>query len=322
MPALRARTACKVRLRFFGCVLLLLRAASNGSCRNGVLLARSLSESAAALLTRPCARDRAPPEPMPRIGTIQYEGPAEWVIAHKKTMKTYGLWRPASAGAALQSSNKSSRYQRCASNPAVGYDTEQKKFTLMVLENGVDVPFGSFLTEPAGVEGNAALIDKRQRGPHGIAGIPRTNKRDGVPQEVLRENYGPPGVQLQPAGHWQKNEGQNQDGKNVNVGIWTTPQSQPTENSSERIVTHRAMRPASASLLAGRPAAARRQRPSTALLRDKGQWTGKREDHQQEVLRKDLCGALGGERVEYNPETMRNLWAGGWVNKIPQAQAP
>jgi hypothetical protein len=269
----------------------------------------------------PLACGRAPPTPVDH--GAHHEGPAEWYAAHKKTMQAHGLWRPASA-AALQGRDASSRYQRCARNPGVGFDRERKKFTLMVVENGVDKPFGSFLTEDEGVEGCTAMIDKRNRGPHGIQGIPRTNKLEGVPKEVLMEANGPPGVQLNPTGHWQKNEGaKNTGGRNVNVGNWTTPQSQPVvdTNSSERHVTHRAMRPASASLLAGRPTAARRQRPSTALLRDKGQWTGKREDHQQEVVRRDLCGALDGERVEYNPETMKNLWAGGWINKFPQPPA-
>jgi hypothetical protein len=177
----------------------------------------------------------------------------------------------------------------------------------------VDKPFGSFLTEDEGVQGYAAMFDKNTRGPHGIEGMPRTNKRDGVAREVLMELNGPPGAQLHPAGHWQQNKplAEKADTKNVNVGNWTTPQRRTMS------------RPESASLLANRPVAARRQRPSTALLRDKGQWSGVREDHLQECVRDDICGsANNGERVEYNPDMVKRCWAGGWNDQRPPVGIP
>lgn len=224
--------------------------------------------------------------------------PSEWFQTYTRLTSVYGNARPVSAPV-LQSRDASSRYQRSNRNPGVGYDGKRKKFTLMVMENGVDKPFGSFLTEDEGVQGYAGMCDKNTRGPHGIEGIPRTNKRDGVAREVLMELNGPPGAQLHPPGHWQQNKGsaEQQARTNVNVGKWTTPQSRPT----------------SASLLAHRPVAARRQRPSTALLRNKGQWSGVREDNLHECVRNDICGAAtDGERVEYNPDIVRRCWAGGW----------
>ena len=61
-------------------------------------------------------------------------------------------------------------------------------------------------------------------------------------------------------------------------------------------------RPQSASLLRDRHAASQRpQRPSTALLRDKGQFSGRASDFVRESMREDVCGAGGGERMEYRP---------------------
>ena len=234
--------------------------------------------------------------------------------------------RPTSAAAVLGGKDASARYQRSDRNPGVGYDAKRKKFTLMVVENGKDVPLGSFLNESEGVEGVSALSDLALRGPHGLEGLPRTKHRDGVPRWVLMEMNGPPGVQLLPAGHWQKNMGgANKNSSNVNVGIWTTPHEEleyaPGRN-----------RPMSASLLAGRPTAARRQRPSTALLRDKGQWNADKKaeggifkgaGHLQETARADLCGALeGGERVEYNPDRMKMCWSGMWNQQRPSPGIP
>lgn len=234
--------------------------------------------------------------------------------------------RPTSATAALQSKDASARYQRSERNPGVGYDVKRKKFTLMVMENGMDVPFGSFLTEASGVEGCSALNDRAARGPHGLEGLPRTQNLDGVSRQVLMEMNGPPGSQLLPPGHWQKNMGAGyRNSSNVNVGIWTAPQKEldhaPLRN-----------RPSSASLLTGRPAAARRQRPSTALLKSKGQWNTERlaeggiykmPDHLQEAVRADLCGAAdGGERVEYNPDRTKKSWSGGWSDQHPPPGIP
>jgi len=196
-----------------------------------------------------------------------------------------------------------SRYQPSDRNPGVGFDTKRKNFTLIVVENGIDKPFGSFLTEAEGVQGYGGMIDKKDRGPIGIEGLPRTQKRDGVSRKVLMELNGPPGVQLHPAGHWQQN---NRDRDiRVNVGDFTTPQN----------------RPMSASLLAGRPTAARRQRPSTALLHEKGQWSQERQEHLQEVKRGDVCSAEN-DRVEYNPDTMRKLWSGLWMPQRPPIGIP
>lgn len=252
------------------------------------------------------------------------------------------------------------RYQPCEVNPGVGYDTRRytkdvqaittmviipcnikskssltdthqnerrHNFTLLAQENGALKPFGSFLTEDAGIQGQGGMKDKEERGPHGIVGLISTNKKDGVSKKMLHQLNGPPGVQLQPPGHWQNNLGAvNQErveynpearytnlgfanqNRNANVGDWRTPQN----------------RPASASLLTNRPAAARRQRPSTALLRDKGQWTEAQRqpgggtrgkaDHLLEPTRDytHLCGALGSDRVEYNPDSAQQRWAGLW----------
>lgn len=46
----------------------------------------------------------------------------------------------------------SARFQRSQRNPSVGYDTKRKKFTVMVVENGVDAPKGSFRAEEEAVE--------------------------------------------------------------------------------------------------------------------------------------------------------------------------
>lgn len=224
--------------------------------------------------------------------------------------------RPTSAAPVLQSKDASARYQRSDRNPGVGFDTKRKNFTLMVTENGMDKAFGSFRTEFEGVQAISALYDKAElRGPHGIEGLPRTQKRDSASRKVLMELNGPPGAQLFRPGHWQNNSGGGDTKDNVNVGIWATPQKELDHVQGRN-------RPVSASLLAGRPAAARRQRPSTALLRDKGQWNTERRaeggifklrDHLQEAGRADLCGAApGGERVEYNPDKIKLCWSGGW----------
>ena len=46
----------------------------------------------------------------------------------------------------------SARFQRSQRNPSVGYDTERKKFAVMVVENGVNAPKGSFRAEEEAVE--------------------------------------------------------------------------------------------------------------------------------------------------------------------------
>lgn len=264
----------------------------------------------------------APWEPPEKARPPARANPAAWFGEYKRNNERYGV-RPVSAAATTQIKDALSRYQRSNRNPGVGYDGKRNKFTLMVLENGVNKPFGSFLTEEEGVEGYAGMVDKKDRGPHGIEGLPRTNqthimKRDGVSEKssrrVLMELNGPPGVQIQPAGYWQQNVGPKES---TNVNNFVTPQNLPATPHSQPFVS----RPTSASLLAGRPAAARRQRPSTALLRDKGQWSVQRQDHLHEGKRDDLCGAEK-ERVEYNPETMRKLWSGLWMEQRPPVGIP
>ena len=61
-------------------------------------------------------------------------------------------------------------------------------------------------------------------------------------------------------------------------------------------------RPQSASLLRDRHAASQRpQRPSTALLRDKGQFSGRASDFVRQSMREDVCGVGGGDRRENRP---------------------
>jgi hypothetical protein len=196
----------------------------------------------------------------------------------------------------------------------VGFDTKRKLFTLIVKENGADKPFGAFRTESEGVEGFKALVDNQERGPHGIAGLLRTNKIQGASRQALMELNGPPAAQLKPAGHWQQNKGApNMQSNNVNVGDWTTPQSQPKLH----------IRPMSASLLRAKERPAAPRRPSTALLRDKGQFVaGRRQDYLREAERRDLEAALHGERVEYNPGPRKMCWAGGWMEQHPPMDIP
>ena len=296
-------------------VTILKASFANASCTQALLVC-------AHLCTQPSVCYRGAPAGSAVLPPTRSK-PAEWFNDYIKNMEVYGSLRPASAAAALHSRDKSSRYQRSNRNPGVGFDEKRKKFTLMIVEDGVDKPFGSFLVEEEGVQGFAGMADKKDIGPHGIPGVPRTNKRDGVARQVLHELNGPPGVQLQPAGYWQKNMGASLSAgignKNPNVGNWTTPQGRPVTESpnSPRLNNPKAVRPVSASLLAGRPLAARRQRPSTALLREKGQWTGQRPDHQQECPSTNFV-----ERVEYNPDTMKHCWAGGWNPQRPPPGIP
>jgi len=95
---------------------------------------------------------RGPPWGQPRMyGEAREPEPAPWIVDFKNMQDRLGL-RVQGGTAALVSRDASARFQRSQRNPSVGYDTKRKKFTVMVVENGVDAPKGSFRAEEEAVE--------------------------------------------------------------------------------------------------------------------------------------------------------------------------
>ena len=102
---------------------------------------------------------RGPPWGQPRMyGEAREPEPAPWIVDFKNMQDRLGL-RVQGGTAALISRDASARFQRSQRNPSVGYDTKRKKFTVMVVENGVDAPKGSFRAEEEAVEAHKATLD-------------------------------------------------------------------------------------------------------------------------------------------------------------------
>eukprot|EP00286_Rhodomonas_abbreviata_P025502 CAMPEP_0181299994 /NCGR_PEP_ID=MMETSP1101-20121128/6647_1 /TAXON_ID=46948 /ORGANISM="Rhodomonas abbreviata, Strain Caron Lab Isolate" /LENGTH=195 /DNA_ID=CAMNT_0023405189 /DNA_START=189 /DNA_END=776 /DNA_ORIENTATION=- len=160
--------------------------------------------------------------------------PSDWFERYQK-MISLGAGQPITKITSSGSRKEASNFEQTELNPGVAFDKTTKKFCILNFEHGIPKPRGSFFTDEDGMTAYSGYHDLLSRGPHGIAGVPRS-----------RFNNGPPGAALAPEGHWKNNKG--------------------TE----------------------------RKRPTTALLREKGWWTGSAPDHGQSSNRRDLVEHQGG----------------------------
>lgn len=130
----------------------------------------------------------------PRDKPSQNKKP-EWFERYRKMMSLGGL-ESVNQDASSAPNRNAGNFIQTEINPGVAYDKTTKKFCILLFENGIPKPRGSFVIESEGRAGFSGFYDLLSRGPHGIAGV-----------EASARNPGPPGVALLPEGHWQKNKG-------------------------------------------------------------------------------------------------------------------
>mmetsp|Transcript_12979 Transcript_12979/g.45637 ORF Transcript_12979/g.45637 Transcript_12979/m.45637 type:complete len:180 (+) Transcript_12979:291-830(+) len=160
------------------------------------------------------------PKAVDSLGKMQpKEGPKDYLEVFKRTRgsKVDKALVPKTEG--LVGTN----FIQCEQNPGVALDQSNHKYRLLQFEAGVAKPKGCFHTEEEGITGYSALIDQAARGPHGVAGVPRS-----------LGNQGPPGVALLPKLHWQQNKGRKLHPRKsllVNQGLWDG--SAPDHNKAD-----------------------------------------------------------------------------------------
>mmetsp|Transcript_25673 Transcript_25673/g.64717 ORF Transcript_25673/g.64717 Transcript_25673/m.64717 type:complete len:262 (-) Transcript_25673:202-987(-) len=108
--------------------------------------------------------------------------PAEWFGRYKKTMNI----RPASVSGNVSAGlGQASNFVQTELNPGVAFDKTTKKFRLLLFENGMPKPMGSFFTDEDGMQAYGGYHDFYGRGPHGVTGV-----------ELSRYCAGPPGAAI------------------------------------------------------------------------------------------------------------------------------
>jgi hypothetical protein len=70
-------------------------------------------------------------------------------------------------------------------NPGVAFDKTMKKYRLLLFENGVPKPRGSFFTDEDGMTAYSGYYDFIGRGPHGVAGVALSSLNKGPPGAAI-----------------------------------------------------------------------------------------------------------------------------------------
>jgi hypothetical protein len=88
----------------------------------------------------------------------------------------------ASLGSGL---GQSSNFVQTELNPGVALDKTTKKYRLLLFENGVPKPRGSFFTDEDGMTAYSGYYDFIGRGPHGVMGVPLSSLNKGPPGAAI-----------------------------------------------------------------------------------------------------------------------------------------